>query len=205
MNATRTARAWRAPAAGLLLMLAAVPLQAQDKTFATRAGGDLVSRTPLTRSALRTRVAENVKVNYQGPSPIQGRVVMILMENGSAKSMYVSAPFALNPGETATPSSVLPDADWFPDGGTPGAGFGFGPLSWLADWIFGKPEPEEYQGDELPSGPPASWSRKMVGAANSGGPTSGTVLTIAIVPSAADGEGKNGSMSVSGVSIPIGN
>jgi hypothetical protein len=104
-------------------MLAAVPLQAQDKTFATRAEGDLVSRTPLTRSALRTRVAENVKVNYQGPASIQGRVVTILMENGSAKSIYVSAPFALNPGEAATPSSAFPDADWFPDGGTPGAGF----------------------------------------------------------------------------------
>jgi hypothetical protein len=41
----------------------------------------------------------------------------------------------------------------------------------------------------------------MVGAANSGGSTTGTVLTIAIVPN----EGKVGSTSVTGVSIPLGN
>jgi hypothetical protein len=201
MNAIPRALGWRGPAAGLLLMLAAVPLQAQDRTFATKVEGDLTSRTPLTRSALRTRVAENVKVNYQGPA-MQGRVVMILTENGTPTSMYGSAPFALNPGETVPPSGALPDADWFPDGGTPGAAFSFG-LGWIVDWIFGTPEEEEYQGDELPSGPPASWSR-MVGAANSGGPTSGTVLTIAIVPFANDGEKTSGSMSVSGVSIPLG-
>jgi hypothetical protein len=203
MHATRTARAWRAPAVGLLLMLAAVPLQAQNRTFAVKAEGDMASRTPLTRSALRTRVAESVKVNYQGPA-FRGRVVMVLIENGQAKGMYESAPFTLNPGETAPPTSALPDAGWFPDGATPSAAFSFGPISWIADWIFGKPEPAETnQGDEPPPCPPYSWCRTMT-AANSGGPTSGTVLAIAIVPFGAEGEGKDGSMSVSGVGIPLG-
>lgn len=210
MTGISLARPGRACAAGLLAMLAAAPIHAQESAFVTSADAGLQAEAPLTRAALRTRVADKVRVNYQGRAPVQARVFMVVSQNGRMKGGYASAPFTLRPGQAELPGDALPGADWFPEGGTPGAAFSWGPIGWIADWIFGSPEEEEFVGDTPPAQQTPQQKNQraimhgLMGYADAT-PATGTVLTIAIVPFTADGEGRGGSNSVTGVTFAIGN
>ncbi|NOT06954.1 MAG: hypothetical protein HOP28_01990 [Gemmatimonadales bacterium] len=115
-----------------LVLLAALPAQAQQKAYTLTMDGGVASPQPITRAQLKSQLASKLRIRKIGNDTVRARLVMILARDGKPQKVYISQDFALPGGENPLPPGVFPGGDWLPDGASGGTPAAFG---WFPDWL----------------------------------------------------------------------
>jgi len=197
-------------ALGVLALLAAAP-DAQTRSLGLQLDA-LDGDSRLDGTALRSSLADNLRLTYAGERPIRAHMVVVVTEGGETTGTWISDLLDLIPGQEwggrGNRPIPMPSPDVLPDGGVPGNAF----TSWVP-WPFciltgcddDEPAEVETDGDrkyreleerERRRNSFENLTQYGLQAAPDNGTTGTSVVTMALVPEAAVADGGDNRVQV---------